>query len=104
MSRNAALLAYAFLRRGAPLKRRNVAFELWPDVRAEEARAKLRRHLHRLLRALREQIACNAVTLAAPTRGDARSERSHAVPFVGRGSEMEQLTKRGYLGRNSDKP
>ncbi|HTV73615.1 MAG TPA: AAA family ATPase [Candidatus Acidoferrales bacterium] len=34
------------------MKRGDVAFDLWPDDPAEEARAKLRRHLHRLLRAL----------------------------------------------------
>lgn len=43
------LWAYLLLHRGLELPRARVAFEIWPDVSEAEARAKLRRNLHRLL-------------------------------------------------------
>jgi predicted ATPase/DNA-binding SARP family transcriptional activator len=46
------LLAYLLLHRGAHLTRENVAFALWSDDSEDEARAKLRRHLHHLKEAL----------------------------------------------------
>ena len=46
------LLAFLILHRGATLHREMVASALWPDEPQEDSRANLRRHLHRLARAL----------------------------------------------------
>lgn len=46
------LLAYLLLNRSTPLGRDEVAFQLWPDVSEQEARANLRRHLYDLQQAL----------------------------------------------------
>jgi predicted ATPase/DNA-binding SARP family transcriptional activator len=44
----AQLWIYLLLHRGLALPRGHVAFEIWPDTREAEAKAKLRRNLHRL--------------------------------------------------------
>ena len=46
--RTIALLAFLLLHRDAHLPRDMIAFSLWPDDGEEEARGKLRRHLHDL--------------------------------------------------------
>lgn len=46
------LLAFLALNRGASVRRETIAFALWPDEREADARANLRRHLHRLSQAL----------------------------------------------------
>jgi DNA-binding SARP family transcriptional activator/tetratricopeptide (TPR) repeat protein len=50
--RTLPLLAYLLLHRRAHLTRENIAFALWPDDSEDEARTKLRRHLHHLKEAL----------------------------------------------------
>jgi DNA-binding SARP family transcriptional activator len=47
-----ALLAYVLLHRGPHLKRAQIAYALWPDDSELNARAKLRRQLYQLQRAL----------------------------------------------------
>jgi DNA-binding SARP family transcriptional activator len=49
-----ALLAYLILHRGRALSRAAVAEQFWPDEEDENARASLRRHLHRATSALPE--------------------------------------------------
>lgn len=44
----AQLWVYLLLHRSLPLQRNHVAFEIWPDTREVEAKAKLRRNLHLL--------------------------------------------------------
>jgi predicted ATPase/DNA-binding SARP family transcriptional activator len=44
----AQLWLYLLLHRSLPLQRNQVAFEIWPDTREAEAKAKLRRNLHLL--------------------------------------------------------
>ena len=51
-ARALALLAYLLLHRDRPLARDAVAFAFWPDSPEDEARAKLRTHLHYLTRGL----------------------------------------------------
>ena len=46
------LLAYLLLHRGIALQRDNLAFLMWPDETESEALSNLRRHLHRVSRAL----------------------------------------------------
>src|SRR5579884_1736054 len=46
------LLCILALKAGQPLDRARVAFTLWPDAYEEDAKSKLRRHLHLLTRAL----------------------------------------------------
>ena len=46
------LYAYLLLNRAVPVPREQLAFTLWPDDKEEDAKAKLRRHLHDLRRAL----------------------------------------------------
>ncbi|MFZ6026649.1 MAG: ATP-binding protein [Chloroflexota bacterium] len=46
------LLAYLLLHRQQAISRQQIAFVLWPDDNEADARAKLRRHLHQLQRAL----------------------------------------------------
>lgn len=45
-----ALLAYLLLHRGEATARDSIAFTLWPDESERDARARLRSHLHALLR------------------------------------------------------
>lgn len=52
-----ALLAYLATRPGKPVTRPRLAALLWPDDAEEEARAKLRRHLYQLQKALPPDIA-----------------------------------------------
>ncbi|MDQ6926385.1 MAG: hypothetical protein M3154_09140, partial [Candidatus Eremiobacteraeota bacterium] len=46
------LLAYLLVHRRSTLQRAAVAYLFWPDDDEDEARGKLRRHLHRLQSAL----------------------------------------------------
>jgi DNA-binding SARP family transcriptional activator len=55
--RTVPLLAYLALRPGTPVTRARLAALLWPDDPEEDARGKLRRHLHQLQKALPQGIA-----------------------------------------------
>ncbi len=55
--RAAGLLAYLLVRAGQPVARAVLATQTWPDDAEDEARGKLRRHLHRIAHALPEQPA-----------------------------------------------
>ncbi len=46
------LLCVLALKAGEPVDRAKLAYTLWPDETDDEAKAKLRRHLHLLMRAL----------------------------------------------------
>ena len=63
-----ALLAYLILHRGRALSRAAVAEQFWPDEEDENARASLRRHLHRATSALPEAPRPSVMTIAAPAR------------------------------------
>lgn len=46
------LLVYLITHRAAPCSRETLAYSLWPDTSEDEARTNLRRHIHRLSKAL----------------------------------------------------
>jgi predicted ATPase/DNA-binding SARP family transcriptional activator len=71
------LLCILALKAGQPLDRARVAFTLWADDSEEEAKSKLRRHLHLLARALggreaAEQIVATKTTLSWNAEGACR--------------------------------
>ncbi|MFN2528639.1 MAG: AAA family ATPase [Candidatus Baltobacteraceae bacterium] len=49
------LMGYLLLHRNAALSRESLAYSMWPDHTEQQARANLRRHLHRLAQALPAQ-------------------------------------------------
>lgn len=72
--RAAVVLAYLLLHAGESVSRSALATIVWPDDAEEEARGKLRRHLHRIARALPEAsvpwIAVTASTVRFEPRDD----------------------------------
>lgn len=72
--RAAVVLAYLLLHAGESISRSALATIVWPDDPEEEARGKLRRHLHRIARALPETgnpwIAVTASTVRFEPRDD----------------------------------
>ena len=107
--RAAGLLAYLVMHSGESISRAALATQTWPDDAEDEARGKLRRHLHRILRALpptdRPWLDVTASTVRCDIRPDlwidvAQFEEMSAV--AARASEAVELYRGDFLDAHYD--
>jgi len=67
------LLGYLLMHRHVSLSRESLSYQMWPDSTEAEARANLRRHLHRLVAALPAKKEPWFVTDAVSLRWDSHA-------------------------------